>query len=241
MNSSLYNSNNPVQDLHWLQDKHPEIFNEVIVINEYQLNRADIENKNIIDIGANVGMFSILAAYLGAKRVIAAEPASNTFEILKQNVKQSNFKTIEIYKNIVLNITGAKIKLPLQNDSGHNSLFRESEKFETAESISLNDMIMQLPNNEDIILKIDCEGSEYDIILNANKIDFQNIKTIHIEIHSDMHPYFKGFDIIENKILSFGYTKIRDNQMFGYVVNDKNEITQYVPLPVKVCCYERIQ
>lgn len=237
----LFNyTGNPNIDFEWVKLTHPEIFNEVFVVNEYQLSSKDIENKNVIDIGANVGMFSLYAAYLGAKKIIAAEPALETFKQLQENVKSSQFKNIEIYKNIVLNVAGAKINLPLQTDSGHNSLFIPSDKFETVETITLSDMISKLPIDGDIVLKIDCEGSEYDILLNATATDLNRVKTIHIEFHSTMHPIYKGFEIIENKILSFGFSKIRDSQMFGYVFNEKNEIVQYVPLPVKVCCFERV-
>lgn len=230
---------NPKVDLEWLKHTHHEIFNEVIVINEYQLTRQDLENTNVIDIGANVGMFSLYAAYLGAKKVIAAEPAANTFNILKENVESSKFQNIQIYKNAVLNIAGAKVNLPLQPDSGHNSLFKPSENFETVETITLSNMISQLSTDGDIILKIDCEGSEYDILLNTTKEELSRVKTLHIEIHADMHPLYKDFDILESKIQSFGFKKVRDNRMFGYIANEKGEIVDSVPLPVKVCCFER--
>lgn len=230
---------NPKVDLEWLKHTHQEIFNEVIVINEYQLTRKDLENTNVIDIGANVGMFSLYAAYLGAKKVIAAEPATNTFNVLKENVESSKFKNIQIYKNAVLNVAGARINLPLQSDSGHNSLFKPSENFEIVETITLSHMLSQLSIDGDIILKIDCEGSEYDILLNTTTEELARVKTIHIEIHSDMHPLYKNFDILENKIQSFGFTKVRENRMYGYIRNEQGEVTNSVPLPVKVCCFER--
>lgn len=236
---SLNYTGNAVDDLYWLRDKHPEIYNEVIVINEYQLTRENVENKHIIDIGANVGMFSIFAAYLGANKIISAEPAVNTFNVLKENVEYSKFSNIEIFKNLVLNVAGAKINLPLQPDSGHNSLFRKSEQYETVETITLANMVNRLPPDGDIILKIDCEGSEYDILLNASEQDLNRVQTIHIEIHADMHPIYKEFDIIENKILNFGFTRVRENRMFGYIANLQGEIVHGVPLPVKVCCFER--
>lgn len=230
----------PEIDLKWLEKINNEIFKEVIQQNEYKLSREIVQGKNVIDIGANVGMFSIFAAYLGAKIVVAAEPAQSTFDILKENVEFSNFKNIKIFKNAVLNVQGTKIKLPLQPDSGHTSLFRESENFEMVETITFHDLLNQVSSDGDIILKIDCEGSEYDILLNLSNNDLNRVKILHIEIHADTHPLYRGFEILEDKILSFGFTKVHDGRMFGYIIDEQGKIVGGTPLPTKMCIFERL-
>ena len=43
----------------------------------------------IVDVGANIGAFSVYAARSGAKRVIAYEPSREAFETLKRNVERN--------------------------------------------------------------------------------------------------------------------------------------------------------
>lgn len=230
----------PSKDFEWLQNNHPDIFIEVIKNNEYELKKEDVENKNIIDIGANIGTFTLYSAYLGAKQIISVEPSTDTFQKLTENIGHYAFNNIKLLKNVVLNISGIKIKLPIQINSGHNSIFKKTENFEMVETITLKEILARITNPDDIILKIDCEGSEYDILLNMSASDFERVKTIHIEIHSDIHPIYREFDIIENKIISFGFKKIRDKRMFGYIANEQGEIVDSVPLPTKLCCFERL-
>lgn len=59
------------------------------------LNNGDL----FLDIGANIGSYSILAASLGAK-VIAVEPATDTVELPKDNIRLNNM-SIEVINSAV--------------------------------------------------------------------------------------------------------------------------------------------
>ena len=71
------------QSLDWLANAggdSKEIYNEVIAGNSYGITEDVCREREFIDIGANVGMFSIFASKLGAKKVIAVEPVSSTVD-----------------------------------------------------------------------------------------------------------------------------------------------------------------
>lgn len=49
-----------------------------------------VRDKVFVDIGANIGYFSLLAAKAGAKTVYAFEPVPSTFEILQKNIVRNH-------------------------------------------------------------------------------------------------------------------------------------------------------
>jgi len=80
-------------------------------------------------------------------------------------------------------------KLYLNEDAAGHSMFSESSKSITVNSISLK----QIFDNNNItncdFLKLDCEGSEYEIIKNLPTEYFKKIKKMIIEYHmADTHP-----------------------------------------------------
>ena len=71
----------------WLQQESEEIYKEVVIENCYDVSEVNMAGRTVIDVGANIGVFSILASSLGAKNVIAVEPVSSTYERLTKNVQ----------------------------------------------------------------------------------------------------------------------------------------------------------
>lgn len=65
-----------------------------------QYNAGDLAGKTVVDAGANIGIFSLYALALGAKKVYAFEAVAETYEILKSNLAlngaQSGVKAVNI-------------------------------------------------------------------------------------------------------------------------------------------------
>ena len=64
----------------------------IFVKDEYGF--LEINNKVVLDIGANIGDTSIFFAHKGAEKVIAVEPFHKNFEIPKNTIGSSNFKNV---------------------------------------------------------------------------------------------------------------------------------------------------
>lgn len=208
---------NRIEDLKWLKDRSAEakeLYNEVIANNCYGLTPEICKDREFIDIGANMGMFSIFASYLGASKVIAVEPVFSTVEILKDNI--SDIDNISVLQNIVSDVGNQVIKIGLQDKCGHNSVYSPSDNFEEVETITLKDLLDMTTSN-DVFLKIDCEGGEYDILLNADNLD--RVTTVAIEIHADLHPNLKGAWHIHKALDDFGFKPIQQNQMQAWNVD----------------------
>lgn len=85
------------------------------------LHKGDV----FVDIGANMGFFTILAAQLiGEKgRVFAFEPEPNNFALLKKNVEANNLTNVEIFKKAVAEKNGETFLHLTDFNLGGHSLF----------------------------------------------------------------------------------------------------------------------
>ena len=76
---------------------------------------------NVINIGANIGYFTLLAAReVGPDgKVFAFEPFPQTVELLKKNIDSNGYKNVQV---ISMAVSDRKEKsfLALKSDSGHN-------------------------------------------------------------------------------------------------------------------------
>jgi FkbM family methyltransferase len=168
------------------------VYNQIIVKREYDwaLKKIKPDTKIIIDAGANIGLFSVLfSKHLKSCNIISLEPEPGNFEILDLNIKLNNCNKVLTVKGGLWNKTQ---KLSPSNDfrDGREWSFRlkESEVKEenTIEVFSLNDLIQRFEIDCIDLLKMDIEGSEFQI-LNEQALPelLEKVKMIAVEIHSD--------------------------------------------------------
>jgi FkbM family methyltransferase len=219
-------------DISFLLQQNEEIYNEIVIDNVYKLKDSDFDKRTIVDIGANIGVFSLFAARNNAKKIIAIEPVTETFMRLCSNINNCGLVNVFPLKNIVSDKANNLEKISKDKNLGHNSLYRNSDNFEFVSTITLS-QILNLCENDDILLKIDCEGAEYDILLNATDNEMQRISTIVLEIHGDLHPIYKGHEIIYEKLKSFGFKLEHSIQIYSWDINEYGERINYKPIPVK--------
>ena len=233
-------TNDHKKDLAWLKDEHGEIFDEIIEQNIYGLKEETVKDKVVIDIGANVGIFSILSAYLGAKEVVSIEPSSKTFESLSRNVNYFGSSNIKCLKKLVTDVADQEYKLSLHEDCGMNSMYHTSDtqQYETVKSITLTDLISEVGKTNRIALKIDCEGAEFDIIPNASKELFENVDSIHMEVHDDTHPIHKSYKVIYDKLNEFGFSLMDEKFMFSETF-DEHGNRSVTSMPIRTCWFQK--
>jgi FkbM family methyltransferase len=231
--SKVKSRGNYRKDLAWLEEQHPEIYGEVINDNCYDIKPDDFATgMAVIDIGANIGSFSMLAAYMGAETVIAVEPIGDTYQQLTNNVKRSGLN-ITTKRNLVTDKKGVVHKISLNENSGHNSMYTVSERYEEVESTTLDDLLQE-SNSNNVLLKLDCEGAEYDIILNATNDQMSRVSRLVVEIHAELHPVYKGFEILENKLTSFGFKKYDLKQIYSWMIGPNGEMYDMKPIPYRI-------
>lgn len=152
-----------------------EIFEEnVYEVKDTRFNRGGV----VIDIGANIGTFSVLAAHFGAT-VYAIEPEPHNLEALKRNIELNNMQE-KIYPcpYAISDYKGTAVI----HDSGGGASIKDDGAFGAEVEVMPFDNFFLLYNiNEVDVLKIDVEGSETEIILGASKENLQKCKYITME------------------------------------------------------------
>jgi FkbM family methyltransferase len=162
------------------------------------------EEDLFVDIGANIGSYTILASgEIGAKS-IAVEPIPATFKSLQDNIQINRLSTKVQALNIGLSSTIGKLKFTRSMDSvNHVATNTDTDtidvNIDTLDNILLSDISPS-------ILKIDVEGFETEVLLGAkNTLKDDNLKAIIIELNGSGQRY--GYDEIKihEMLLDYGF------------------------------------
>jgi len=130
-----------------------------------------IKGMNIIDIGANIGMYTVLAAEKVGKdgRVIAIEPEPENYKYLLKNIKLNDFQNV-IPKNIALTNHEGFEKLYLYSSTAHSLISHEEKSSYIEVPVKTIDKLLEELDIKKIdIIKIDTEGAEISILKGAEK------------------------------------------------------------------------
>jgi len=155
-----------------------------------------IEQKGtFIDVGANVGRYSVLIAKKGWE-VYSFEPLNSNFKQLKEHVKINNVEEKVRAYQIGLGKNKANKKIfYLPYKYGEASIVL-NKKGSVTEEIFVDklDNLMKKKYKKPIILKIDVEGFEYEVLEGAQKF----IKKNHPIIILEMWQKDKDAHFLEN-------------------------------------------
>jgi len=131
-----------------------------------------LEEGVFIDIGANIGKYSIIVGKnLKGGVVVAIEPEPTNFEILKKNIKRNGLKNV-LPINLACSDKNGNLDFYIdQFSSGGHSLHKK-ENFEkiTVKAEKLDKILKRLQISEVNLIKIDVEGAETEVLRGATKI-----------------------------------------------------------------------
>ena len=142
-------------------------------INYFYSNILTNEKYNIIDVGAQSGLYSLYAKYLPLSTFYSFEPFTPTFNLLNQNIELNNIPNVQTYN---IGLSNTKGKMILNTCSDHNGLhtlgntplrFNNSTPIEI--EVNTIDELFFEKNIPVHFIKIDTEGWEYNILLGAIK------------------------------------------------------------------------
>lgn len=141
----------------------------------------------MVDIGAHKGFFTVFAAK-AAKRVISFEPAPVNNRFLRKNVELNGLNNVTVRDEAVADIPGDRSFLISGRTAARNTFFRSSlsgpgGKMLTVRCTTLADVIRDYELDRIDLLKVDCEGGEYDALLRSDPSALGKVNAIALEIH----------------------------------------------------------
>ncbi len=148
--------------------------------------------EHFVDVGANVGSFTILAGAVCGARVIAFEPIASTFGRLILNVKINELeRTVRCCQNAVGSKAG-RLRFTSDQDTTNHVLSAEeaSEPSADVEVVTLDD---SLAGDHPVLLKIDVEGFETEVLRGAKGVLANpSLRAIILELNGSGNRY--GYD-----------------------------------------------
>lgn len=145
-----------------------------------------VNAKTVIDIGAHIGGTSILCASKGAT-VYSFEPENNNYTLLLENIRLNGLEDKIIASQLGVSDKFSKEKLNLheKNSGLHNSygLFEVGNNYQFFKTVSLPAIFYKYDIEDCDFLKLDCEGSEYEILKSLSEDLITKIKQISMEFH----------------------------------------------------------
>lgn len=145
----------------------------------------------VIDIGANIGSFSVVAAQqVGpAGRVFSYEPDPLCVERLRHNVELNQLSNVSVMAAAVAGANG-QAQLHRHHKSAFSSLFdgvdgrvREHADAFDVELHGVNEVIERCGPSVQL-MKVDCEGAEYDMFDALRPEVAERVRQIAMEVHA---------------------------------------------------------
>ena len=196
------------------------------------IDNFDVNDK-FVDIGANIGVYSLYAA-LRKIKVIALEPDALNYALLNINIRENNLNKFIIPYSIALNniekfsyFNISSIEWGGALNSFDNELDFKGEKFKPVHKqgvygLPLDQFLTNIglcPNH----IKIDVDGNEYLILKGAEKtLQSQDLKSILVELDESRGDYKKAIKLISKngfKLLKKTHAEIYDKSNFSSTYN----------------------
>ncbi len=172
-------------------------FKEIFMTDVYRLQElraAMTKDPIIVDVGANIGMFSVaMMSVLPKGRIHAFEPLPANFEYLERNARGADSwgGSLHCHPKAVVGSGGPeKVAIHFDPDRRHTPVasvlktFTESNRESLeVEACSLGEIVKSnaLPHID--LLKLDCEGAEYEILYDTTPATLLYIRRIVMETH----------------------------------------------------------
>lgn len=145
------------------------------------------ENDTVIDVGAHVGSFSIYAGWQGRRvRVFAYEAFAANHERLIENIRLNGLADrVWSHGQAVWSSNETRTFYVSGTAFNEGSLIGQGEGF-AVECVALKSIFERQGIETCNLLKMDCEGAEYDILMTAPETLLARIQKVTLEYHD--HP-----------------------------------------------------
>lgn len=173
------------------------------------LKRLVKKNDIFLDIGANVGVYSLFVTSISRCLTYSFEPDNYSRKILFENIKINKLSSkIKVQKQLIGKSNSIVYFSNLRNSTENKILkIQTSNKIISKKSMQLDYYIKKF-RRKNLIIKIDAEGEEFDILRSSKLIYEENILALIFEVSNSKIKRF-----IRQKFLNnFSLVRLNINQ-----------------------------
>lgn len=197
----LFNLKNNKNYLVRVKSRDFNTINENEIEENYNKYLKAIKNpKVIIDIGANIGCFSIdCSKNFKDCKIYAYEPFKESFDLMNINLKLNKINNVSLECAAITNKNGfvdLGIYDGMFEGNSIGQIWGKATTVEKVKSLKLKEVFSKNSIKHCDLLKLDCEGSEYEILENLDSKIFDKIQNILMEYHSGREEVLR--QILEN-------------------------------------------
>ncbi len=162
-----------------------EILDEIWIKRIYEPYVLGKRDQIVVDIGANIGLFSYYASYF-SKQIYAVEPAKDHLVALTKMLEFNKIKNVTVCPYALSNKTEKTKLYHLPNRTAYSlNLFTDKEDNEEVGVLSFEDFMLKYKLDKIDLLKLDPEGEEGKIITSSGFAKYApSIKVIVGEWHN---------------------------------------------------------
>jgi FkbM family methyltransferase len=186
---------------------------------EYQAADSHV----IIDVGAHIGTFSLLAAHkVQNGKVYAVEACEESFNLLRINLALNNAANVDAQH---LAITDRQGTCRLYYDTGnwgHSVVSPISRRGEDVNCCTLEDFLQANKIDKCHFIKLNCEGAEFPILLSTPSDVLQRFDTLLVLYHCDLWDKHTDTDLVSHFESSAFSVVVRNrSQKRGWIIATK--------------------
>jgi FkbM family methyltransferase len=146
--------------------------------NEIYRFQSTTSKPLIIDCGSNIGLSVLYFKQIYPEaRILAFEPDSNNYDILKRNAEANKLTNIELNNTAVWTKEG---EISFEANESEASHISESTSGQKVKAIRLKDLLSSYKEID--FLKIDIEGAEWEVIRDCEE-NLKPVKNLFLEYH----------------------------------------------------------
>ncbi|MBZ0111840.1 MAG: FkbM family methyltransferase [Thermoanaerobaculia bacterium] len=169
------------------------ILKEVVLDRDYEVHGvAPLDGWRIIDVGAGLGSFSVLTAIeCPRSEILAVEPDPGSFELLTKNLTLNQIGTVSTLCAALAPRSGTRMlrsarhsalasttEITLGQDSRSAPLVGRE-----VDSLTLANLMDAAGFEQCELLKMDCEGDEFEILIETRTQDLERVERLCLEYH----------------------------------------------------------
>ncbi|MEI7589754.1 MAG: FkbM family methyltransferase [Deltaproteobacteria bacterium] len=176
------------------------------------------DGMNIVDVGANVGVFTMFAAMrFPNANIFSYEPIDANFRQLQKNASLNASINIQCFNKAIYSHSGEIVLKLAENDfSTTASLIGDSGGMREIKvaCVGIKEIFDENKIESCDFLKMDCEGAEYDALFSCPLEYLDRIKRMAIEIHSGTKSEYNG-DALRNYLEKHGFVTFETSKALG--------------------------